>query len=133
MDAQFVCFNDTWTYNLAANTWTEVSPASEAPSARTSACMVYDAAKGRAILFGGLDAQFVCSNDTWEFDPAANAWSEHFPAGGSPPARGRASLVYADATETIILFGGWFLESGPEGEFSGQAYLNDLWAYGVNL
>ena len=133
MDVQFACFNDTWAYDLAANTWTSVNPAGEVPSARNGACMIYDTADGKAILFGGLDAEFACSNDTWEYDPVANAWTERYPAGGSPSVRGRASLVYVDETEQMILFGGWLLEAGPEGGLSGQTYFDDMWAYGVHL
>ena len=49
-------FNDTWAYDPAANTWTNLNPAGDRAvrSARLQA-MVYDPATGKVILFGGWD------------------------------------------------------------------------------
>ena len=43
--------DDTWAYDPAANTWTELNPGHVAPGAGHA--MVYDASSGRLIMFGG--------------------------------------------------------------------------------
>ncbi len=49
-------------------------------------------------MFGGTNAdesQFF--NDTWEYDPAGNTWSELTPAGAIPGGRFFSPLVYLPA------------------------------------
>jgi hypothetical protein len=132
MDPAFVCFNDTWTYDSAANTWTKLTPASDLPRARTGHVMVYDPHSSMVVLFGGMDSEFACFNDTWNYDPVANAWTELFPAGDWPPMRGRTSLVYVEEIEKMILFGGSAFEAALGAEFPTESYFNDMWSYGVN-
>ena len=43
--------------------------------------MAYDPHSKMIVLFGGIDSQFVCYNDTWAFDPAAGTWTELQPGG----------------------------------------------------
>ena len=44
--------NDTWTYDVATNTWKRQFP-STSPPARSSASMAYDAQSNLIVLFGG--------------------------------------------------------------------------------
>jgi N-acetylneuraminic acid mutarotase len=86
--------------------------------------MAYDVPIGRVIMFGGTDltngrADAPLLDDTWEYDPSANAWTKLNPTGGVPPARTASCLVYDPSTERVILFGG---------QGTG-AILNDTWAY----
>jgi hypothetical protein len=62
---------DTWAYDSAANTWTNLSPAGDVPSARTYPAMVYATGIGKFILFGGSEdvAPSNPTNDTWSYDP----------------------------------------------------------------
>jgi hypothetical protein len=59
---------DTWTWN--GTTWTEQAPAHH-PSARSGGAMVYDAATGNVVLFGGFEmyrpcnANFEYFHQTW--------------------------------------------------------------------
>jgi N-acetylneuraminic acid mutarotase len=108
--------NDTWTYDPAANTWTNLKPAGEVPSARAYHAMVYDSASGKVILFGGFDGTDL--NDTWTYDPTANAWTNLHPTGSLPPARESHAMVYVSTSGKVILFGG----------FDGTD-LNDTWTY----
>lgn len=60
------CVDDTWAYDPAGNTWTELEPAGDRPSKRDSYSLVYDSASGKAILFGGVEPPaWVRFNDTW--------------------------------------------------------------------
>jgi len=81
--------NDTWAYDPTANSWTELHPAGDLPSARCAYSMVYDSAHGRVILFGGHHGDATL-DDTWSYDPASNTWTELHPAGDVPSARENA-------------------------------------------
>ncbi len=54
--------NDTWIWN--GKRWTQASVAGGAPSARQHAEMVYDAVAHRIVLYGGLDARRI-NSDQW--------------------------------------------------------------------
>jgi N-acetylneuraminic acid mutarotase len=112
---------DTWAYDPAANSWTELKPTGTQPSARYSAVMAYDPSTERLILFGGCEdvENGPVLNDTWAYDPAANTWTELKPTGTLPSLRGNTPLVYDPSTQRLILFGGY----GPDRS------LNDTWAY----
>jgi N-acetylneuraminic acid mutarotase len=86
--------NDTWAYDPAANTWTELQPKGSVPSARRDYSVAYDPATRRLIMFGGDDADMFFPNDTWAYDPAANTWAELKPSGTT------GTTVVASSTTT---------------------------------
>ena len=49
-------FNDTWAYDPATNTWTDLNPSGAQPPARSMFGMAYDSSKDRVVLFGGLNS-----------------------------------------------------------------------------
>jgi hypothetical protein len=104
----------TWTWD--GSTWTKQSPAAS-PPARAYASMVYDAATGTAVLFGGYSPSGAFLGDTWTWD--GSTWTKQSPA-ASPPARGGAAMAYDAATGTAVLFGGWA---------GGESYLGDTWTW----
>jgi len=53
---------DTWIYNHAENTWSDVSP-STSPSSRSQFSMVYDSTNEMTVLFGGYNDTAL--DDTW--------------------------------------------------------------------
>ena len=58
--------SDTWEWDGATNTWTELIPAplpSPHPSARYGCSLVFDRAIHKVVLFGGFDGSY--RNDTW--------------------------------------------------------------------
>lgn len=112
-------FGDTWVYDPAANTWTELDPAGDRPAARDSQAMTYDSAGDRVILFGGWN-QSTEFRDTWLFDPAAGTWANAAPAGDWPPARALAQMIYDPKAERVILFGGGTV---------GNVVTADTWIY----
>ncbi len=111
--------NDTWAYDLAANTWTKLSPSGSPPPGRGGQVMAYDPSGERILMFGGRASEMDFLNDIWAFDGAANTWTKLSPSGNLPPARGQSAMAYDPAARRMILFGGWNLET----EFG------DTWAY----
>jgi uncharacterized protein (TIGR03437 family) len=108
---------DLWSFDLAANRWTEVTPSSR-PEARERYGLAFDAVRGRLVLFGGRGARLL--NDTWEFDPGARAWSQAAITGALPSPRDRHEAAYALDRGTAFFFGG----STDEGAS------NQLWMLG---
>lgn len=95
--------NDTWIWS--GETWTRLSPASS-PSLRYGASLVYDAAMGELLLFGGYDGSTesnVDLNDTWTWN--GTDWTKLSPA-KSPPGRVNASMAYDAASGKVLLYGG---------------------------
>ena len=113
---QFICLNDTWSYNSGNRTWTNQTTAL-APPPRHSQCMCYDPASGLIILFGGRNDTRILQ-DTWTYDPYTNIWSERHPA-IKPPALYGAVMAEDPINGSVILFGGQGLTSMS----------NDTWSY----
>jgi N-acetylneuraminic acid mutarotase len=91
-------FNDTWAYDPAAGTWTDLKPTGDLPSDRAYHAMVYDRGTDRVILFGGFDgAQYV--NDVWEYDPVRNVWTELMAVTGETTQAWQSGWMLAAMTE----------------------------------
>jgi hypothetical protein len=110
--------DQTWTYDLGADTWTRVSPAN-APSARASHSMVYAASIDRVLLFGG-SALGGASDETWSYDVDTDTWTDLNPT-VRPAPRGAAAMAYDAPSDRIVLFGG----------FGAPGVLGDTWTYDV--
>ncbi|MCG8425365.1 MAG: hypothetical protein MJE77_46390 [Proteobacteria bacterium] len=82
-------------------TWTE--RALRPPSPRHTHAMAYDAARGRIVRFGGLDARGYYDDYTWEWDGIR--WTQ-VPTASSPPGRTDHAMVYDAARSRVVLFGG---------------------------
>lgn len=84
----------------------------------------YDQNRGITVLFGGLSAELGDDNfplnDTWEYD--GEVWVEVTPT-DSPTARWGHAMVYDEAREVIVLFGGIDMDGNR---------LNDTWEYDGN-
>ena len=74
-------YDETWSYDPTANTWTNLKPVGAVPAGRSDAGMAYDPTSGKIILFGGVDGEFNCLSDTWSYDPTANTWTKLTAAG----------------------------------------------------
>ncbi|MGA7616921.1 MAG: kelch repeat-containing protein [Thermoanaerobaculia bacterium] len=91
------------------------------PTARTQTHMVYDAAEGNILLFGGVTGtdsgnKRVFLNDTWEWN--GKRWIEVRPA-HQPSGRSAGGMIYDSNHDDAVLFGG----------FDGTNYLNDTWFF----
>ncbi len=87
----------TWIYQ--SGNWTRVNSTLE-PSSRTNPALVYDAADGCVLLFGGQGASSGLGlNDTWSF--SAGNWTELSPT-RSPPTSGGGAITYDEATGYVL-------------------------------
>jgi N-acetylneuraminic acid mutarotase len=60
-------FNETWTYDPADNSWSELKPAGAIPGGRFFSPLVYLPATGQDVMFGGGAGTLF--DDTWAFTP----------------------------------------------------------------
>jgi len=71
------------------------------PSARLSPGMAYDAARGRVVLFGGVDVNVF--GDTWTWN--GTDWTKRSPV-LSPSAGSGMGMAYDAARHRVVLFNG---------------------------
>lgn len=99
--------NDTWAWDGGAGTWTQLAPAGALPALRSTQRLVFDSARGRAVMFGGYVGFWA--NDTWEFD--GTAWQQRTPV-GAPSGRGFFGMEFDRARAQTVVYGG-DLGGGP--------------------
>lgn len=114
---------DTWSYNVATNTWTLRNPTGYFYP-RAASQVAYDTERNVAVVFGGdMQGSGLGADDTSIYDSNVNGWCVRDPW---PRPFGRYShgLVYDSAREVCVLFGG-----------SGLPYdrLGDTWLYDANI
>jgi hypothetical protein len=73
--------NEVWTFDLATNTWQQLTPLGTPPSAREGSAAIYDAAEDRMVVFGGRNGDY--NNEVWAIVNLSGAATG---AGESPPA-----------------------------------------------
>lgn len=114
--------NDVWLWDGA--NWSEQQPVQQ-PLPLGGAALACDLKSRQVILFGGItttgdapgaNRTGTFSNTTWLWDGAQ--WTA-LPASQTPPARVNGQMVYDEARQQTLLFGGY----GPAG------YLNDMWLW----
>ncbi len=111
-------FDDTWQLDLAARTWTDVSPAAnERPLARCLVHGAWDIIKRRLLLFGGQSTETPFLDDLWGWSPEI-AWQQ-IARTPRPTARNLYALIYDAKRSAALLFGGR-AQDGPQ---------NDLWIF----
>ncbi len=108
--------NATATWLWDGSDWIQPNPPAIIPL-RTNYSLTYDSARSVWVLFGGQNNTNVYLNDTWEYNPATNNWSQY--GAVAPPARARATLTYDPIRGKSVLVGG----QGATG------YLNDVWEW----
>ncbi len=134
--------NDLWAFDAATSSWELVHDGVEAaPPRRFWGHMVHDTLRDVYVLFAGHDETALGNlNDTWEFDPDTNVWTEiqrgdtfnapqrafcDFPADfanidpTAPERRNAGSLVFSETCGHSIAFGGK-TDCGA---------INDVWRY----
>ncbi|GEM_PF-6948317 len=99
--------NDTWRWDGTSTHWSAPLPAM-APQARNGHAMVYDSARQRVVLTGGIYcsdgvSMFPCA-DTWEFD--GELWTRVVVPLGYTPGRWRHGMAYDAARGVVVMFGG---------------------------
>ncbi|MDP2340717.1 MAG: hypothetical protein Q8O67_07160 [Deltaproteobacteria bacterium] len=83
--------------------WRE-RPTVTAPPDRAHACLAFDSARGRAVLFGGDNPNAEAPlGDTWTFGD--DGWRREAPV-AFPPPRARAGCAYDPLRDRVVLAGG---------------------------
>ena len=98
-----VFHDELWTYNVSANTWTDVTPATS-PPARWKAGFSYDPTLQAAILYGGADARGI-RTDLWRYYVTNNTWLQVPPPPLAPRNLASTPLAYEIAARRHILVG----------------------------
>ncbi len=116
--------NDTWSYDVSENLWSEVAPTGDSPELGPLTAMVYDSSRGRVVVFSGQpDRESTVTNDTWSYDPLQNSWTALGRPEGPLVILREYSAVYVPSVDRVLLFGGADLDD------PGGASTADLWAY----
>jgi hypothetical protein len=100
----------TWAYDPAQKTLTQLHPATSPPK-RADSIAAYDPGgpgeTGRMLVFGGTQDEMTSAyhlNDLWAFD--GTNWSELTPSGGPPDGRRVAAGGFDATSRRWIVFGG---------------------------
>jgi hypothetical protein len=97
--------SDQWEWDGLAQTWTNRQLTTQ-PSGRYGASVAWDSMRGRAVLFGGFDETTGRRNDTWEWDPTTQTWTDRTPAGTKPTPRHSALIAFDSQRGKTILYSG---------------------------
>jgi hypothetical protein len=116
-DAGNALLGDTWEWDGATEKWAQITPAGFTPRARRGHALVYDAARKKTVLYGGIAGTQVQDymEDTWTWDGAAwtrvgNAQSPH------PEPRTGLHMAFDASRGRVVLYGqygNWYV--GPIG------------------
>jgi Ca2+-binding RTX toxin-like protein len=134
--------NDTWTYDLATNTWKKLDFGSQAlPAKRHWGALEYNPDQRVSYLFGGHFNNAGCPgdkmyNDVWKLSISGTTprWTNMNPAPDpvhGKPAPRQSDWVYNTADNLFYVFGGK-QELGPIScgdENTRETHYNDLWKY----
>ncbi|HYS71337.1 MAG TPA: kelch repeat-containing protein, partial [Thermoplasmata archaeon] len=93
--------DDTWEYNLTANTWTKITT-SPRPAGREWPGLSYDPGQNVVVLFGGVNGTNGFLSDTWEFNVAAGTWSQQSPPTSPPPLVDYPLVYYASQSRHVV-------------------------------
>ncbi len=137
--------NETWTYDLATNTWTKLSFGSQPiPGARHWGSLEYNPDDHATYLFGGHFNNSLCPgdimyNDVWKLNITDTpTWNEMNPQGdpayGKPEPR-QSDWIYNTLENKFYVFGGKQDLGLPPGTECNsnvkdvEAFYNDIWRY----
>jgi hypothetical protein len=123
--------NDIYTYSVPSNTWALVTPTGTKPPARNSNTFAYDSTNNIFLTFGGYPSSTVGGtplDDTWVYDPTANAWTQLSPSVSPPASAGDASYQYLtydsdDNAFVLAWYGNNGYASGTWNYYGGQTWL----------
>ena len=121
---------DTWAYSLEYENWYKVATTG-GPTSRGRHVVAFDAKRKQMLLFGGryrapgADAldPYTLYADMWAFDVNTDTWRE-IQTQPRPAARTNSAMVYDEAHDRLILFGGNTSTSGAS-----FAPLGDTWTF----
>lgn len=112
--------DDLWCWN--GMSWRRVAKRDPWPAARTAAAMTYDPIRRRTLLFGGERTIDGVPERGHEWD--GEQWHELAVEGPRPRDVSSHVLVYDEASEAVVLFGGYDVRAaGPQQVFSDETWI----------
>ncbi|MCK6549207.1 hypothetical protein L6R52_25415 [Myxococcota bacterium] len=118
---------ETWHYD--AGTWTLARRGGPPP--RADFDVVFDAARGEVLLFGGTRPRAtgnVILDDTWVYD--GTTWTDVSDLGARTPGRTEAALAYDPVRQRVVRFGGrdtYVIDPNLPKPISSR--INDVWEW----
>jgi hypothetical protein len=114
--AQGVFFNDVWSLDLTANTWSQFMPTGGPPNVRYGVGYTFDPKARDLVTFAGFTNQGRF-HDVWRFNDQAETWTDVSPGTG-PGERCLHAACYDPIRHRMIMYAG-------QNNFGA---LDDLWA-----
>ncbi len=103
-------FDDLWylTLDVALDTatWQLLTPGGVQAPAQSSACVVYDPAAHRLILYGGETADGVDVATTYQYLLDTNVWQQDTTTGTPPSGESFAQCAWDPVSQRVLLYGG---------------------------
>ena len=94
-------FSDVWAYDIAQNTWQQLSPDEAGPNLRYGHSAIYDAARDRLIISHGFTTAGRF-DDTWAYELGTNTWREISSSGIRPLPRCLHLSVYDEGNGQML-------------------------------
>ncbi len=110
-------FQDTQSFDLAANSWADWSPSGTKPQVRCLLTAAFDKTSRRMIIYAGQRSGAL--DDIWSFDLASRQWTNLTPTIRPPGRFWSSSFVNDDGR--FVIFGG-----------SGAGNFNDTWEFDLS-
>jgi hypothetical protein len=107
---------DTWVFDLAAATWTELAPDTSPPPRFQHAMATVG--ESTAILQGGRSEFMMEYPDTWSFDGASQTWTDLAPA--VDPGPRSAFALASDGAGRLVMVGG---------STDSTTFVDETWTY----
>jgi hypothetical protein len=107
-------------------TWSTLPPSDARPPWRRQHAAVYDPARHRMLMFGGIQSKKRYLNDLWSLDLDADHWSQVEPRGDQPPPIAQTALSLSPQRDELIVFGGEVLV--VNGGDADSYLVNHIWS-----
>ena len=105
----FVSNNETWSFDLAAGTWSQIGFGGTLPPTRLFHMSALDRQNQRLYVFGGAgDDGFVAASfydDTWVLDLGSDSWNA-VQSAARPEGRIKGEMIYDADRARMLLFAG---------------------------
>ncbi len=118
-----VFFNDSWSFDLGSNTWTELMPGDPKPAVRYGSAGVYDPVAKDLVMYAGFTNQGRFE-DTWRLSLGSPAWTD-VSMEQAPRQRCLHTASYDAAGHRMIMYGGQ--RSGALGDIHALDLTTDTW------